>query len=124
MIQIEPDPKRKRTLKKLLFAVLLVLTFITFSFPNPAFAAGDAASGANVFKANCNACHLGGKNVVNTRKTLNKSDLEKYGMYSADAIITQVTNGKGAMPRFGGRLTPKQIEDVAAYVLAQADKGW
>lgn len=111
-------------MKKLLFAVLLVLTFITFSFPSPAFAAGDAANGAQVFQANCNACHIGGNNVVNRQKTLKKSDLEKYNMYSADAIIKQVTYGKGAMPRFGGRLSEQEIKDVAAYVLAQAEKGW
>jgi cytochrome c6 len=28
------------------------------------------------------------------------------------------------MPAFKGRLTDAQIEDVATYVLAQADKGW
>jgi cytochrome c6 len=28
------------------------------------------------------------------------------------------------MPAFKGRLTDQQIEDVATYVLSQADKGW
>ena len=42
----------------------------------------------------------------------------------SEAVITQVTNGNGAMPPFGGRLTPEQIENVAAYVLSQSDKGW
>ncbi|MER3589676.1 MAG: cytochrome C6, partial [Mastigocladus sp. ERB_26_1] len=55
---------------------------------------------------------------------LNKSDLEKYGMNSAEAIIAQVTNGKNAMPAFKARLKPEQIEDVAAYVLGEAEKGW
>jgi cytochrome c6 len=45
-------------------------------------------------------------------------------MYSADAIMTQVTNGKNAMPAFGGRLSGDDIANVAAYVLSQADKGW
>ncbi|NJL20250.1 MAG: cytochrome C6, partial [Leptolyngbyaceae cyanobacterium SM1_3_5] len=36
----------------------------------------------------------------------------------------QILNGKNAMPAFKGRLKPEQIEDVAAYVLAQAEKGW
>jgi cytochrome c6 len=45
-------------------------------------------------------------------------------MYSAEAIIAQVTKGKGAMPAFKGRLKPQQIEDVTAYVLDKADKGW
>jgi cytochrome c6 len=45
-------------------------------------------------------------------------------MYSAEAIIAQVTKGKNAMPAFKGRVKPAQIENVAAYVLEQADKGW
>ncbi|MHC5721849.1 MAG: c-type cytochrome, partial [Nostoc sp.] len=39
-------------------------------------------------------------------------------------IIAQVTKGKNAMPAFGKRLKPNQIQDVAAYVLSQADKDW
>jgi cytochrome c6 len=35
-----------------------------------------------------------------------------------------VTNGKNAMPAFKGRLKATQIEDVASYVLGQADNGW
>ena len=45
-------------------------------------------------------------------------------MNSAEAIISQVTNGKNAMPAFKGRLTSAQIEDVAAYVLGEAEKDW
>ncbi|NJL84499.1 MAG: c-type cytochrome [Chloroflexaceae bacterium] len=84
----------------------------------------EAADGAAIFKAACAQCHLGGKNLVNPAKTLQKADLEKYGMYSAEAIITQVTNGKGAMPAFKSRLKPEEIEAVSSYVLAQADKSW
>ena len=69
-------------------------------------------------------CHARGKNTVNPAKTLQKADLEKYDKYSEAAIITQVTYGNGAMPKFGGRLKPEQIENVAAYVLKQADEGW
>jgi cytochrome c6 len=45
-------------------------------------------------------------------------------MDSLEAIISQVTNGKNAMPAFKGKLNPQQIEDVASYVLEKADKGW
>ncbi|MDJ0729577.1 MAG: c-type cytochrome [Crocosphaera sp.] len=110
-------------MKRLLSLILLIFAFFCFSFVSPALA-GDAAAGKTVFSANCNACHLGGKNVVNAAKTLQKGDLEKYGMDSLEAIITQVTNGKAAMPAFKGRLTDKQIEDVATYVLAQSEAGW
>ncbi|NEQ52749.1 MAG: c-type cytochrome [Leptolyngbya sp. SIO3F4] len=87
-------------------------------------AAANAAAGAQVFSANCAACHIGGNNAVNPAKTLKKPDLVKYGKDTPEAIITQVTKGNGGMPAFGGRLTPEQIENVAAYVLEQADKGW
>ena len=110
-------------MKKILSVLLLGVAIFTFAFNRPAFAA-DASKGAAVFSANCAACHIGGKNAVNPAKTLSKADLEKYGMYSAEAIIAQVTNGKSAMPAFKGRLKPDQIENVAAYVLEQADKGW
>ncbi len=110
-------------MKKLLLAVLLILTTTIFTFSRPAFA-GDAAKGKQVFSANCNACHLGGNNVVNASKTLKKEALEKYGMNSIEKIKYQVKNGKNAMPAFGGRLSEQDIENVATYVLAQSEKGW
>ncbi|MBD2434344.1 MULTISPECIES: cytochrome c6 PetJ [Fischerella] len=110
-------------MKKILLVLLLGITIFTFAFNRPALAA-DATNGAKVFSANCAACHAGGKNLVQANKSLNKSDLEKYGMNSAEAIIAQVTNGKNAMPAFKARLKPEQIEDVAAYVLREAEKGW
>jgi cytochrome c6 len=109
--------------KKVLSVILLALVSWIFTLTPPALAA-DAAAGAKVFNANCAACHMGGKNVVMAPKTLKKEALEKYGMASSEAITTQVTNGKGAMPSFKSKLTPDQIADVAAYVLAQADAGW
>ena len=94
-----------------------------FAFATPALA-GDAASGGKIFSANCAACHAGGRNVVNAAKTLQKDALEKYEMNSIEAITYQVNNGKNAMPAFKGRLTDAQIEDVATYVLSQAEGGW
>ncbi len=110
-------------MRRILSVLVLGVAIFTFTFSNSALAAG-AAGGAKLFSSNCAQCHAGGKNLVNAAKTLKKADLEKYGMYSADAIIAQVTNGKGAMPAFGKRLKAAQIESVAAYVLEQADNGW
>jgi cytochrome c6 len=110
-------------LKRLLFVLLSILAVATFTFTSPALA-GDAAKGGQVFSANCASCHAGGKNLVNAAKTLQKSDLEKYDMYSLDKITYQVVHGKNAMPAFGGRLNAEQIENVATYVLSKADNGW
>jgi cytochrome c6 len=109
----------KRMISVLIAALAIALTLL----PAPVMAA-DLANGAKVFSANCAACHAGGANLVNPAKTLKKADLEKFEMASLDAIKTQVTNGKGAMPGFKTRLTADQIEDVANYVLDQANKGW
>ena len=114
---------REEQMKKLLSIVVLTIMFVVVALQPSAFAA-DIASGKGVFQGNCAACHIGGKNSINPAKTLQKSDLEKYGMFAAEKIISQVTNGKNAMPAFGRRLKPQQIENVAAYVMAQAEGGW
>ncbi|KJH69850.1 cytochrome c6 PetJ [Aliterella atlantica] len=108
-------------MKKIL-SVLLLVAF-TFAFTSPATAA-DSANGAKIFTANCTACHLGGRNVVAAAKTLKQDALDKNNMNSLEAIITQVHNGKNAMPAFKSRLNDQQIEDVATYVLEQAAKDW
>ncbi|MCL2923478.1 MAG: c-type cytochrome [Trichodesmium sp. MAG_R04] len=109
-------------MKKLLSIVVLAIIFVVVAL-QPSALAADVAHGGKIFKANCNACHVGGNNRVNPRKTLAKTDLEKYGMFNEEKIITQVTKGKAPMPSFG-RLGKKSIEDVAAYVLEQAERGW
>ncbi len=91
-------------------------------FVAPAFA-GDAGNGGQIFSANCAACHAGGNNVIQAEKTLKKDALVEYlaGGFKEESIVTQVTNGKNAMPAFGGRLSDEEIGDVAAYVFATAN---
>ena len=110
-------------MKKLIQCAFLVITLLVVSFNAPASAA-DLANGGKIFSSKCASCHMGGGNIVNPQKTLQKSVLEANGMYSLAAITTQVTNGKAAMPSFKSQLTATDIEDVASYVLATADKGW
>lgn len=109
-------------MKKILSILLVGAVIFGFAFNRPALA--DAAAGGAVFNANCASCHAGGRNLVQANKSLSKADLEKYGMNSIEAIVTQVTNGKNAMPAFKGRLKDTQIQDVAAYVLSKAEAGW
>lgn len=104
------------------FLLSFLLSFNIF-IPSVTFAA-DISNGEIIFNANCSACHAGGNNVIVNEKTLKKDILEKNGMDSVDAIVYQVTNGKNAMPAFGGRLNDNEIEDAANYVLTQSEKGW
>lgn len=110
-------------MKAVVSALIAVLVGLMIVWVAPVQAA-DSAAGATVFNTNCAACHIGGGNVVNGTKTLKADALAQFGMDSLEAIQTQVTNGKAAMPAFKGRLTPEEIANVAAYVLDQSEKGW
>lgn len=114
-------------IKRLLAGTITLLTLctVTFTVAFTAFAPPAlAGAGAQIFSANCAACHIGGGNAVSSAKTLKKEALEQYEMNSAEKIIYQVTNGKNAMPSFRGRITDDDIAAVAAYVLAQSEAGW
>merc|ERR1711957_867870 len=91
----------------------------------PAFA-GDAGAGGKIFNANCAACHAGGQNSVVPDHTLEKEAIEKFltGGFLEASVVKQVTNGKNAMPAFGGRLSDDDIANVATYVIATSEAGW
>ena len=71
-------------------------------------------------------CHAGGQNVVMAEKTLELDAHKEYldGGANEAVIQYQVTNGKNAMPAFGGRLSSADIEIVASFVLGKATDGW
>ena len=81
---------------------------------------GDPTAGKAVFtgSAGCVGCHTladaGAKGTVGPNLDQVKPTYDK--------IVTQVTNGGGAMPPFKGTLTTQQIQDVAAYISSVAGK--
>ena len=81
-------------------------------------AAGDAAAGKEVFlgSAACGGCHTLSDAGSGGTVGPNLDDL----MPSYDQVVTQVTNGGGAMPAFKDTLSEQQIQDVAAYVSSVA----
>jgi cytochrome c6 len=109
--------------KKLLTLVLVMFSLLTITLTLPAGAA-DIASGAEIFSVHCAGCHLNGGNIIRRGKTLQKKALKKYGMDSIESITSIVTNGKNNMSAYKDRLSEQQIQDVAAYVLEQAETGW
>nr|YP_009392801.1 cytochrome c553 [Caloglossa intermedia]ARW61363.1 cytochrome c553 [Caloglossa intermedia] len=102
----------------------LVLCQLLLLFSVKPSLAQDIEAGQQIFSQNCTACHAGGNNVISPEKTLKKEMLEQYEMNSVQAITNQVTNGKNAMPAFGGRLSDDDINNVANYVLNQSEAGW
>ena len=116
---------KRLTMRRLFSLLALCLALVLGAAPS--FAA-DAAHGGQIFSANCAACHMGGGNVVHAERTLKADALKAYlANYEAGpeaAVAYQVTNGKNAMPAFGGKLSEGDIADVAAYVIEQSNKGW
>jgi mono/diheme cytochrome c family protein len=87
----------------------------TTSPPGGGGAEGDAAAGEAVFaSAGCGGCHAleaaGSSGAVGPNLDQSKPD--------AALVVDRVTNGSGVMPAFGDTLSEKQIQDVAAYVVA------
>jgi mono/diheme cytochrome c family protein len=77
------------------------------------------SAGAKVFaNAGCKNCHTlkaaGAKGTVGP----NLDQLQP----SAALVTKQVNRGGGVMPSFKGKLSPKQIKDVADYVSSVAGK--
>jgi cytochrome c6 len=103
--------------------VIILLIVLTFTFSFPALAA-DMANGTKIFSVHCVGCHVNGGNIIRRGKTLKLKALKRNGMDSLEAIETLVANGKNNMSAFKDRLNTKEIEDVSAYVLEQADKNW
>ncbi|KOP25736.1 cytochrome C6 [Hapalosiphon sp. MRB220] len=103
--------------------ILLIFTLLIISFGKPALAA-DTTNGATIFDVHCAGCHINGSNIVRRGKNLKLKALKKYGMDSIEAISSLVANGKNNMSAYKDRLSQQEIQDVAAYVLQQAEKGW
>lgn len=79
----------------------------------PANETGDAANGKEVFaSAGCGGCHTLSAAGSTGSVGPNLDDASP----SFDKVVSQVTNGGGAMPAFKDDLSEQQIRDVAAFV--------
>lgn len=107
-----------KLIKNLLFLFLNILFLFVFNKNSSAI---NIEIGERLFFENCNVCHKNRNNIIIPEKNLKKEALETNGMYKIEAIIYQITNGKNAMPAFGGRLKDEEIEKIAEYVLKKAD---
>jgi len=105
---------------------IIAIAFIFFTSIDSVIAApiANLDNGAEIFKANCAACHAGGGNIVRRGKNLRLKTLHKRKVDTEDAIATLVTNGKGIMSAYGDKLTSEEIANVSAYVLQRAEENW
>jgi cytochrome c6 len=89
------------------------------------FSAGARADGAGDFKAKCAMCHgADGTGSTATGKALKVRDLGSSDVQGqTDAQLTDiVTNGKGKMPAYKGKLTNPQIKELVGFIRSLAKK--
>ena len=100
----------KTVLKVALSGLLVALVFSTFSV---------AEGGGDVFKAKCAMCHgASGAGDTGMGKAMNLRDLGSPDVQKqSDADLSGIiTNGKGKMPKYDGKLTKEQIDSVVAFI--------
>jgi mono/diheme cytochrome c family protein len=95
-----------------LVAVVVVVVLLFANEPDPG-SAGSTPPGAQIFAANCARCHGAdggggaGPQLAGGAAAKRFPDVEDQ--------ITFVTDGAGAMPSFGGALSPEQVRRVVEY---------
>ena len=77
------------------------------------FAPGQIRLGADLFARNCSPCH--GPHMQDPEGAF---DLRTFPPEQHTRFVSSVSNGKNAMPPWGGLLKPDEIEALWAYVMA------
>jgi mono/diheme cytochrome c family protein len=98
-----------------ILALLGAAVAIVLLFANEPESASTAPStpGAQIFAASCASCH-GADGGGGTGPKLSGGAVVKR-FPAVDDQIRFVTDGRGAMPAFGGQLSPQQIREVVEY---------
>src|ERR1700691_1875827 len=106
----------ERAIRKNIIGILVLLPLFLIAMPHSAAAQSD---GQKVFDTNCAKCH-GPDGTGNTvvGKAVGAKDLgsaEAKKLTDAE-IHTQIDQGKGNMPPFGGTLSKAQIDSLIPIV--------
>ena len=101
---------------KIKWLTLIALFSLVLALALPPITAADAAAD---YKAKCQGCHgPGGVPSAGMAKSMGMKDLGSSDVQSmSDADLTgAITNGKGKMTGFKGKLTDAQIKDLVSYI--------
>jgi mono/diheme cytochrome c family protein len=97
-------------------AIRMVLVFSLVAGMMMLSASAFAQNGADLFKTKCAMCHGADGSKANAAmgiKPLSGADVQKQSDADLNAAIT---NGKGKMPAYKGKLTDEQIKSLVAHV--------
>jgi mono/diheme cytochrome c family protein len=101
---------------KTIIRISLIVAAVALAFST---LSAVADSGADLFKAKCAACH-GATGAGDTAmgkslklRDLGSADVQKQ---SDDELAGTITNGKGKMPKYEGKLTKEQIGELVKFI--------
>ncbi len=98
------------------FSLAFLLALVVSACGGSGSSSSSAGSGEQLFKDNCVNCHTLKAAGATGQVGPNLDTLKP----SEARVETQVTDGGGGMPPFGGKLTVDQIKAVAQYVSSSA----
>jgi mono/diheme cytochrome c family protein len=108
-------------LKTLLLTVAVGFAFFAFTTITAQTPPPETGLTANpVFQKDCAKCH--GKTAEGRHFGGPSLITEKTSSASADDLRKIITDGKGHMPKYGGKLTPEEIDTLVQQVKALEKK--
>jgi cytochrome c6 len=98
-----------------LFLLILILMMVCL----PVLIVGAQENiGETLFNQHCVACHPGGGNIINPKKTLHSSDLTANNITKPKDIIAIMRNPSPGMSTFDNEKIPDNFaEQLAEYIL-------
>jgi cytochrome c6 len=109
----EGESMMKKTMILQLVAISLLCT-ATYTF---------AASGEELFAANCKVCHPDGGNIINPAKTLHLKDRMANNVKTEADIVKRMRDPGPGMTKFDVKtISDKDAQAIAAYILKTFNK--
>ncbi len=96
----------------------ILATCILIAAPS-AFAGGSGSDGAAIYKSKCAMCHgpdAAGQTPMGKNLKLRDLRSAEVQKQSDAELVKWITDGKGKMPAYKGKLTPADIDAVVAFL--------
>ena len=95
----------------------MILTLAAVAMALTASAA-CAATGEELYKQHCAACHPDGGNIIKPQKTLHKSAMAKDGIKDWKGVVKSMRKPGEGMTKFDAKtISDKDAKAIAEYVL-------
>ncbi len=113
-------------MKKSIVLIVAIFCFLGLNLVYVPYAISgtNLNDGARLFEINCSGCHINGGNIIRRGKNLKLKALTRNGYDSIESITDIVTHGKNNMSGYGDRISEQDINNLAKYVLNQAENNW